>query len=589
MKFVEKVSIKIQLFIIAITTILIILFIFLSVYTQINKVFTEKNEEYAKELIYQIEKKVDNNCDLVNHIVKNIAFNKVVQDYLLEEKLDDKYEIFKEVDKYVNNMMNLKEGIIDIAIKSSDGSIYYKKEGSNICANRDFILKDRVSIYYSGMEGYNDNKDYKKCFVVATNVFSIDPNRRYNENIGTIYLFLDVNSILGNTEKILSKQTNTNLYLVDRNGKIFLSNDNILDENVEQLNMEDEETLLDEVNDERYIVGMAKLPYIDGKIVSRIPKDELLYDISVIKNRQLMIMIIAFMILAIPYSITIRNIIRPLRKFKIFTAKINSGNMKGLKSKIELGGYSEMVSVSHEFNSMMEEINSLTHRLLNTSSRLYEAELETKQAELAYLRSQINPHFLYNTLESIKGIAADNEIPQIINMTKALGKVFKYSAKGADIVLLEEEVKVVKSYIYIQLIRFESRFGVTYDISEEALLCNVPKMILQPIVENSIYYGLEPLTDKGKLIIDAKIDSEDNLIIVVEDNGIGMDDISVAAVRKQLVNDESSTLWENTRSIGLSNVNNRIRLRYGNNYGLTIDSKYKKGTKVTYKLPGKVK
>lgn len=588
MKFLEKVSIKVQLFIIAITTILIIFFIILSVYTQINEVFTEKNDEYAKELIYQIEKKVDNNCDLVNHIVKNIAFNKIVQDYLLEEKLDDKYEIFKEVDKYVNNMMNLKEGIIDIAIKSSDGSIYYKKEGSNISADKDFILKDRVSIYYSGMEEYDDNKDYKKCFVVATNVFSIDPNRRYNENIGTIYLFLDVNSIVGNTEKILSKQTNTNLYLIDRNGKIFLSNDNRVDENVEELNL-DEETFLDKVNDERYIVGMAKLPYIDGKIVSRIPKNELLYDISVIKKRQIMIIIIAFLILAIPFSITIRNIIRPLRKFKIFTAKINSGNMKGLKSKIDLGGYSEMVSVSHEFNSMMEEVNSLTHRLLNTSSKLYEAELETKQAELAYLRSQINPHFLYNTLESIKGIAADNEVPEIINMTKALGKVFKYSAKGSDTVLLEEEVKVVKSYIYIQLIRFENRFSVTYNISDEALLCNVPKMILQPIVENSIFYGLEPLRDKGELTIDAKLDSEDNLIIVVEDNGKGMDDVSLANIRKQLDNDDSSTLWENTRSIGLSNVNNRIRLRYGNGYGLTIDSEDDKGTKVTYKLPGKVK
>lgn len=588
MKFLEKVSIKVQLFIIAITTILIIFFIILSVYTQINEVFTEKNDEYAKELIYQIEKKVDNNCDLVNHIVKNIAFNKIVQDYLLEEKLDDKYEIFKEVDKYVNNMMNLKEGIIDIAIKSSDGSIYYKKEGSNISADRDFILKDRVSIYYSGMEEYDDNKDYKKCFVVATNVFSIDPNRRYNENIGTIYLFLDVNSIVGNTEKILSKQTNTNLYLIDRNGKIFLSNDNRVDENVEELNL-DEETFLDKVNDERYIVGMAKLPYIDGKIVSRIPKNELLYDISVIKKRQIMIIIIAFLILAIPFSITIRNIIRPLRKFKIFTAKINSGNMKGLKSKIDLGGYSEMVSVSHEFNSMMEEVNSLTHRLLNTSSKLYEAELETKQAELAYLRSQINPHFLYNTLESIKGIAADNEVPEIINMTKALGKVFKYSAKGSDTVLLEEEVKVVKSYIYIQLIRFENRFSVTYNISDEALLCNVPKMILQPIVENSIFYGLEPLRDKGELTIDAKLDSEDNLIIVVEDNGKGMDDVSLTNIRKQLDNDDSSTLWENTRSIGLSNVNNRIRLRYGKGYGLTIDSEDDKGTKVTYKLPGKVK
>ncbi|GMQ61714.1 sensor histidine kinase [Vallitalea maricola] len=588
MKFLEKVSIKVQLFIIAITTMLIIFLIILSVYTQINDVFTEKNDEYAKELIYQIEKKVDNNCDLVNHIVKNIAFNKIVQDYLLEEKLDDKYEIFKEVDKYVNNMMNLKEGIIDIAIKSSDGSIYYKKEGSNISADRDFILKDRVSIYYSGMEEYNDKKDLKKCFVVATNVFSIDPNRRYNENIGTIYLFLDVNSIVGNTEKILSKQTNTNLYLIDRNGKIFLSNDNRVDENVEELNL-DEEAFLDKVNDERCIIGMAKLPYINGKIVSRIPKNELLYDISVIKNRQIMIIIIAFLILAIPFSITIRNIIRPLRKFKIFTAKINSGNMKGLKSKIELGGYSEMVSVSYEFNSMMEEVNSLTHRLLNTSSKLYEAEIETKQAELAYLRSQINPHFLYNTLESIKGIAADNEVPEIINMTKALGKVFKYSAKGLDTVLLEEEVKVVKSYIYIQLIRFENRFSVTYNISDEALLCNVPKMILQPIVENSIFYGLEPLRDKGELTIDAKIDSEDNLIIVVEDNGKGMDDVSLANIRKQLDNDDSSTLWENTRSIGLSNVNNRIRLRYGKGYGLTIDSEDDKGTKVTYKLPGKVK
>lgn len=151
--------------------------------------------------------------------------------------------------------------------------------------------------------------------------------------------------------------------------------------------------------------------------------------------------------------------------------EIKLGKPKSLQKRINLQGYAEIIVMANEFNEMLDEVDELTHRLLESNTRLYEAELVKKQSELAYLQSQINPHFLYNTLESIKGIAADEGVDKIYNMTKALALVFRYSIKGTDMVPLREELTIIKSFIFIQKIRFGNRFEVKYRFPEAILEC----------------------------------------------------------------------------------------------------------------------
>ena len=235
----------------------------------------------------------------------------------------------------------------------------------------------------------------------------------------------------------------------------------------------------------------------------------------------------------------------------------------------------------------MDEIDNLTFRLLNTSTRLYETELGKKQSELDYLKSQINPHFLYNTFESMKGCAIEEGAPKTMSMAKALGQIFRYSIKGADIVTVMEELKIIKSYVHIQQIRFGERLQVNYNFTEEVLECKMPKMILQPLVENAIFHGLEPKFGTGRLQISGKIDEQGDLFIWIGDDGMGMKAETLEDIRKQMAqaSEIRGARIDEKSGIGFVNVNNRIKLIYGYEYALEINSVLNVGTEVTLKIP----
>jgi two-component system sensor histidine kinase YesM len=260
---------------------------------------------------------------------------------------------------------------------------------------------------------------------------------------------------------------------------------------------------------------------------------------------------------------------------------VKRGDLLKFKKRISLQGYMEISIMATELNSMLDEIDHLTQRLLETNAELYGIELEKKKSELAFLRSQINPHFLYNTLEAITGIAVVEGQSKIKTMTRSLSNIFRYSIKGGDVVPLREEVRIIESYVQIQQIRFADRFSVHYAISEEALAFAIPKMILQPLVENAIYHGFEPTLKAGELWIKGSIDGQGKLFLTVEDNGTGMEPNRLEELRNRMSASSSAMPEaEDGGSIGLVNVNNRIKLMFGPEYGVSMDSVLGSGTQI---------
>ena len=241
-----------------------------------------------------------------------------------------------------------------------------------------------------------------------------------------------------------------------------------------------------------------------------------------------------------------------------------------------------------EFNSMLRQIDTLTDRLLSANLALTRAELEKKKAELSYLRSQINPHFLHNTLETIRGAALIEKAEMTLDMVGSLARMFRYCVAGDDWVTLREEMQIISSYVHIQLIRFSSRFRVEYDLDEGALDALVPKMLLQPVVENAFHHGLEGREEQGTLRIDGHL-ANGVLTVTVGDNGRGMDESQLALVSRQLRDGEGTSRGggDGAGSIGLANVSNRIKLLYGEKYGVRITSEPARGTLVTLTLPGR--
>lgn len=246
--------------------------------------------------------------------------------------------------------------------------------------------------------------------------------------------------------------------------------------------------------------------------------------------------------------------------------------------------YNMAYPISAEEKAMFERFS-----LLLDKNRLI--ALSKKTSEYLALQNQINPHFLYNTLEGIRAEAVISGVDTIAEMTEALATYFRYTISQVDnLVTLEEELANVENYYYIQKFRFGDRLDlmIRYDCEDEysVLQCQIPKLTLQPIVENSIYHGLEQKMEKGHL--DIKITATDqHLIIMVSDDGVGMEKEQVKKMNEVLRSlrlEEMQT--ESSRGgIAVRNVNNRIKLLFGEEYGISIYSQSGAGTDVEITLP----
>jgi Predicted signal transduction protein with a C-terminal ATPase domain len=242
---------------------------------------------------------------------------------------------------------------------------------------------------------------------------------------------------------------------------------------------------------------------------------------------------------------------------------------------------------SDPFFPMFSDLNLLFENIKTLTYRESSAQLIKKQAELDALQSQINPHFLYNTLEAIRGQATEYGLKDIELMTRALSRLFRYSISNHNaLVTLREELENVENYLFIQHLRFNNKFIKTSRIDEDTLDYKVPKLIIQPIVENAIYHGLEMKIGQGQICISAHL-TRTRLVVSIRDDGLGISEsklreLNVALAKGVTQVDPSRS---KSSSVGLRNVNARIRLTYGSEYGLSIYSTEKIGTDVQLSLP----
>ena len=237
--------------------------------------------------------------------------------------------------------------------------------------------------------------------------------------------------------------------------------------------------------------------------------------------------------------------------------------------------YREVKQLYNGYNHMLERIEELI-------DKVYYEQLRQKDAQYEALQAKINPHFLYNTLQSISALAILGRNDDIETVTNALGGMLEYlTYEKSSEVLLSRDFDYIKNYIQIQQLRYNNRFIAGYEIDPRTLSCRVQKLLLQPMVENAIKHGLEQKQSGGHLFIRTFL-KNDLLIIEVEDNGAGMDAETLEKlIRHMNLPDKDSS----AKSIGLSNVQERIHLKYGPSYGITIQSRPKQGTTVTVTIP----
>lgn len=240
-------------------------------------------------------------------------------------------------------------------------------------------------------------------------------------------------------------------------------------------------------------------------------------------------------------------------------------------------------TIEHTFS----RLEKASEERLQSETRMYAMQLHLRESELSALQSQINPHFLYNTLECMRSIGLFYNSPEIVTISTAMTDIFRYSIKASSMVCLEKELDIIKKYLSIINIRFDDRFTIHFDIDPATVNCIIPKMTLQPIIENAIYHGLEPRKGQGLLNLRSRL-HHDELVLVIEDNGIGMKNEDVERINL-LLKKPATPIDENNskRSIGLTNIAQRIILFSQGHCSIHITSKPNNGTTVCVKLPAK--
>lgn len=241
--------------------------------------------------------------------------------------------------------------------------------------------------------------------------------------------------------------------------------------------------------------------------------------------------------------------------------------------------------------SMADSIHTLLEELRLSMEREHAEIILRQQSKYAELQNQINPHFLYNTLETIRGQAVIDDNYKIAKMTEALAKYFRYNiSKDNDFVTVVQELENIQNYIHIQQYRFQDRFEFRiYPHAEydEYADCVMPKMTLQPIVENAIFHGMEQKVEMGHIHIHIEV-TEERLMILVGDDGIGMDEDTLTTMNRKLRQIDLDTQFTKKSihtGIAMQNVNSRLKLLYGSDYGLNVSSTKDVGTEVEITLP----
>ena len=280
----------------------------------------------------------------------------------------------------------------------------------------------------------------------------------------------------------------------------------------------------------------------------------------------LILMLCLFLSYYIPLSIT-----SPIRRLTQVTDQVAKGD---LTVRSDVTGGLEARVLSDSMNTMIDKINELLEQVKTEQVRLRKAEFEL-------LQSQINPHFLYNTLDAIVWLAEAGEQKKVVSMVGSLSDFFRISLnQGQDILDVREELQHVRSYLEIQQMRYQDILQYEICVPEELYSSRIPKITLQPLVENALYHGIKNKRGKGMIRIDGEMEDSD-CILRITDNGRGMTPERLGQVREGIRNRNACE----TEIYGLYNVNERIRLNFGEKYGITITSTYGEGTCVTVRLP----
>lgn len=534
-----------------------------------NSLKSEKYK-YIESTASNLMQNTEDISSAIMMMAESISNSSVTQSFLVETDADRKMSYRQEVKRLINRMKKYSDYISTILILDKEGD-YYSFSNSESFAISKLVRQYDVLALDAYDDGFTDAlflPDTDTAYYVYFRTIYGEKDGTNEDKLGTCVIICSGES--------LKKVCRNAAAMEDFYCAILDSDNQIIASSSEA----------GEINEKKHLtLRYDSLPMTGWQVFCAVPYSALYSELNFIRYFAvlfvfLMILVFLFLVWQINSSI-----IYPLIKINAFLGMDSYGI---LHSRLEIKNRDEIASLSTHINQMLDNINLLNHKVLQTQAHLYEMEISKTQAQLLALQTQINPHFLNNTLNSVQGLAVQGKCEEICTVMGSLAYLMRYNVKGDNTTFVKDEFLCIKKYLEIIEIRYPNRFRFQLDMDEAAGDCEMPRFLLQPLVENAVFHGLEPVSKKGNLILSVSLQEDSILHFECRDNGVGIPADKLEKIKQEMDNAASGSVLQDSARIGILNIHLRIQLLYGTDYGLSIQSG-PEGTTVCADFPSRVK
>ncbi len=549
-------------------------------YDATDKVVADNSSEMTGKIIKQVNYDIEYYLKAVETTIDSIKYSYVIANYFEDDSEENKDEVIK----YLNSLLVNRDDIINIALIRETGEIVTNNTWGVVKDDTDFTEESYYTeaiktdqMYVSSSHVQNIISGQYKWVVSCASAYKTGEK---SEVKGVILVDLNYSLIEDMVSRIAIGEKGY-IFIVDELGQMVyhpkreLIYSGLRTESIDELITSKEEVVRDEVDGETvdYIVAISN--FSNWRVVGKVFVD----DINVYQEtlKKIFIsMIFTALVIAVSLSVILAGtILGPVKRLLSGIYTFQSGQ---LDVEVQVESENELGLLTSEFNRMTKRIKALVDE--NKKS-----ERSKRKSELDALQAQINPHFLYNTLDSIVWMGEAGKSKEVVKMTSALARLFRISiSKGEEYITIKQEIEHIESYLAIQYMRYGNRLKYKISVDERLLDIKIIKILLQPIVENAIYHGIKQLPGEGLIQIRVTKETDETmnksyLHIEVEDNGMGMNQETIEKLLKGGISPKSKG------GVGVYNVDQRIKLYYGDEYGLDIKTEMFEGTTVIFKLP----
>lgn len=537
----------------------------------------ENSVMYTQTIIKQMNQNIDSYIEYMDNIALVVSGSEDVKRYLFEEEDGEIYR--KRVQEQFGIILKGREDIRNLGILRIGGVALINEGDKEI--NGDLDL--------AGQEWYrNAVESYGKSAVTSSHVqhvvkgerpwvITLSRGIRDRSGGGEGVFFIDLNySAISELCDQNSMGEKGYVFILDADGNIVyhpqqqqLYNE-LQTENIDAVMNADTDTVITGEGNNGKLYTLSRSDRTGWTVVGCMNSGELLR-----RSRQAQLIYILTAVVLVIVALLLSNLIArmitfPIQRLRDSMAKVQEGEFD--TADVE-------VSSDNEIGSLTTSFNVMTHRIEELMEQNVHEQEEKRKSELKALQSQINPHFLYNTLDSIIWMAEGKKNEEVVLMTASLARLLRQSISNEDeLVSIGQEIEYSRSYLTIQKMRYKDKLEFQIDVAPEIRGIKIIKLVLQPIIENAIYHGLKYKESKGLLLVKG-YEENGHAVIQIIDNGVGMDQETLAHIfEKHKVNYQSN-------GVGVYNVQKRLQLYYGSDYGILYQSEKGKGTTATIRIP----